>query len=106
MQQGIYINQCCNAAWLVFQFRAQGSKKGLASSSPTSPRREASLLDLPGHAPGNFFMVRSAWVRPCGDKSHPEMVTASEAKRQLRKGDRLWGGSAERSCGPMNKNRI
>ena len=25
---------------------------------------------------------------------------------QLHEGDRVWGGSVERSCGPMNKNRI
>jgi hypothetical protein len=33
-----------------------------------------------------------------------ELITTSEA--QLHEGDRVWGGSVERSCGPMNKNRI
>ena len=32
---------------------------------------------------------------------HPD-----RSEPQLQKGDRLWGGSGERSCGPMNKNRI
>jgi hypothetical protein len=38
-------------------------------------------------------------VPPKGD--HPE-----RSKPQLRKGDRPWEGSGERSRGPMNKNRI
>jgi hypothetical protein len=38
-------------------------------------------------------------VRPSVD--HDER---SEA--QLHKGDRVWGGSVERSCEPMDKNRI
>lgn len=28
------------------------------------------------------------------------------SEAQLRKGDRPWGGSVERICGPMDKNRI
>ena len=52
-------------------------------------------------------MVRPAWAHSCGYKSHRELITANEAKRkQLHEGDRVWGGSVERSCGPMNKNRI
>jgi hypothetical protein len=32
------------------------------------------------------------------------LITASEA--QLHEGDRVWGGSVERSCEPMDKNLI
>jgi hypothetical protein len=28
------------------------------------------------------------------------------SEAQLHEGDRMWRGSVERSCGPMNKNRI
>jgi hypothetical protein len=28
------------------------------------------------------------------------------SEAQLHEGDRVWGGSVERSCGPMDKNRI
>jgi len=38
-------------------------------------------------------------VPPKGD--HPD-----RSEPQLRKGDRPWGGSGERSRGPMYKNRI
>jgi hypothetical protein len=38
-------------------------------------------------------------VPPKGD--YPDRREA-----QLQKGDRLWGGSVERSRGPMDKNRI
>jgi len=37
----------------------------------------------------------------------PSQAGHSEgSEAQLHEGDRVWGGSAERSCGPMNKNRI
>src|SRR6202022_2936932 len=41
------------------------------------------------------------WVKVPSRVDHSER---SEA--QLHEGDRVWGGSVERSCGPMNKNRI
>ncbi|RYD54274.1 MAG: hypothetical protein EOP83_22285 [Verrucomicrobiaceae bacterium] len=41
------------------------------------------------------------WVKVPPRADHSER---SEA--QLQKGDRLWGGSAERNCEPMDKNRI
>src|SRR6266496_5624052 len=41
------------------------------------------------------------WVQVPSRVDHNER---SEA--QLHEGDRVWGGSVERSCGPMNKNRI
>jgi len=41
------------------------------------------------------------WVKVPSRVDHNER---SEA--QLHEGDRVWGGSVERSCGPMNKNRI
>jgi hypothetical protein len=47
---------------------------------------------------------RPARAHCCGYKSHRALVTASEA--QLRKGDRPWGGSVERNCDLMDKNRI
>ena len=37
----------------------------------------------------------------------PSQAGHSErSEAQLRKGDRAWGGSVERNCEPMNKNRI
>src|SRR5271154_5892742 len=41
------------------------------------------------------------WVKVPSRVDHNER---SEA--QLHEGDRVWEGSVERSCGPMNKNRI
>jgi hypothetical protein len=41
------------------------------------------------------------WVKVPPQADHSER---SEA--QLRKGDRPWGGSVERNCEPMYKNRI
>jgi len=29
-----------------------------------------------------------------------------QSEAQLQEGDRLWGGSVERNCEPMDKNRI
>jgi hypothetical protein len=31
---------------------------------------------------------------------------SDQSEAQLREGDRPWGGSAERNCGPMYKNLI
>ena len=37
----------------------------------------------------------------------PSQAGHSErSEAQPHEGDRVWGGSVERSCGPMNKNRI
>jgi hypothetical protein len=36
----------------------------------------------------------------------PQAVHSERSEAQLRKGDRPWGGSVERICEPMNKNRI
>jgi hypothetical protein len=37
----------------------------------------------------------------------PSRVGHSErSEAQLHEGDRVWGASVERNCGPMNKNRI
>ncbi|GAB2865411.1 hypothetical protein GCM10027277_37940 [Pseudoduganella ginsengisoli] len=41
------------------------------------------------------------WVKVPPQADHSERSDA-----QLQKGDRLWGGSVERNCEPMNKNRI
>ena len=31
---------------------------------------------------------------------------SEQSEAQLHEGDRMWGGSVERNCEPMNKNRI
>jgi hypothetical protein len=49
-------------------------------------------------APGTGALPRS--------KSHHKLITKNEGEAQLHEGDRVWGGSVERSCEPMNKNRI
>ncbi len=36
----------------------------------------------------------------------PQADHSERSEAQLRKGDRSWGGSVERTCEPMNKNRI
>src|SRR3982751_3127356 len=36
----------------------------------------------------------------------PRADHSERSEAQLRKGDRPWGGSVERNCEPMNKNRI
>ena len=36
----------------------------------------------------------------------PQADHSERSEAQLRKGDRPWGGSVERNCEPMNKNRI
>jgi len=36
----------------------------------------------------------------------PQADHSERSEAQLRKGDRAWGGSVERNCEPMDKNRI
>jgi hypothetical protein len=36
----------------------------------------------------------------------PRVDHSERSEAQLREGDRAWRGSVERSCEPMNKNRI
>lgn len=36
----------------------------------------------------------------------PQAGHSERSEAQRRKGDRPWGGSVERTCEPMNKNRI
>jgi len=36
----------------------------------------------------------------------PRVDHSERSEAQLHEGDRMWGGSAERICGPMYKNRI
>jgi len=36
----------------------------------------------------------------------PQVDHSERSEAQLHEGDRVWEGSAERSCEPMNKNRI
>ena len=52
------------------------------------------------------MLVRPAWAHSSGCKSRRKLVTAERSEAQLRKGDRPWEGSVDRSCGPMDKNRI
>lgn len=63
------------------------------------------MLETPRSDPRGFFCAPGTGafleVKVLSQADHSER---SEA--QLRKGDRPWGGSVERSCGPMNKNRI
>jgi hypothetical protein len=60
----------------------------------------------PARNGGTFFhcapsMGALLWVKVPLQADHGER---SEA--QLHECDRVWGGSVDRSCGPMNKNRI
>jgi hypothetical protein len=50
--------------------------------------------------------VRPAWAHSYGCKSRRELVTVSEVKRNCMRVTDCGGGSVDRSCGPMNKNRI
>jgi hypothetical protein len=52
------------------------------------------------------FLVRPAWALSCGCKSRRKETILIEAKPQLQKGDRLWGGSGERNRESMYKNQI
>jgi hypothetical protein len=36
----------------------------------------------------------------------PQVDHSERSEAQLHEGDRVWEGSVERSCEPMNKNRI
>ena len=36
----------------------------------------------------------------------PQADHSERSEAQLRKGDRLWEGSVDRNCEPMDKNRI
>ena len=36
----------------------------------------------------------------------PQADHSERSEAQLREGDRAWGGSVERNCEPMDKNRI
>jgi len=56
--------------------------------------------------PLSLFLVRPAWALSCGCKSRREETILIEAKPQLRKGDRAWGGSGERNCGLSYTNPI
>jgi hypothetical protein len=63
------------------------------------------LIPIPPQQGWDFFWAPSMgallWVQVPPRVDHSER---SEA--QLREGDRAWGGSVERSCESMNKNRI
>jgi hypothetical protein len=50
--------------------------------------------------------VRPAWALSSGCKSRRKETIFDRSEAQLRKGDRPWEGSVERSRGSMNKNRI
>jgi hypothetical protein len=49
--------------------------------------------------------VRPARAHSCGWKSHRKLIRANEAKRNCMK-EPECGGSVERNCEPMDKNRI
>ena len=66
----------------------------LSGSHNKAPGFAGGYLRAPGT--GALLEVK---VLPRADHSERSEV-------QLREGDRAWGGSMERSCGPMNKNRI
>jgi hypothetical protein len=36
----------------------------------------------------------------------PQVDHSERSEAQLHEGDRVWGGSVERNCEPMDKNRI
>ena len=62
---------CCSAA-RILSFGCNARKKGSFPTGPTSPRREASLLDLPGLKARQFFSgdpahmnARRIFVKPC-----------------------------------------
>ncbi len=59
-----------------------------------------------GRFGGPVLLVRPAWAHTCGCKSHHELVTVSEVKRNCERvtdrGKQAWSVNRE----PMNKNRI
>jgi hypothetical protein len=58
------------------------------------------------NARGAFVFVRPAWALSCGCKSRRKETILDRSEAQLREGDRLWEGSAERSRGSTNRNRV
>src|SRR5205807_10130203 len=64
------------------------------------------MTSLAARSPCGFcFCAPSMGVR-LRVKVPPLAGRRERSKAQLRKGDQPWEGSAERRCGPMNKNRI
>ena len=63
-----------------------GARPGQGSSDPTSPRREASLFNLPGLRPGNFFVRACLSDAGSGAKRNLSNVTDMLQARAFRLG--------------------
>ena len=77
----------------------------MADSRGVDPYDEI-LQSEPLDFQSRVVQVRPAWARSWRWKSSRKLTTAVRSEAQLRKGDRAWGGSVERNCEPMDKNRI
>ena len=55
---------------------------------------------------GGFFFGAPSMGALLWVKVPPRADHSERSEAQLHKGDQVWGGSVERSCEPMNKNRI
>ena len=53
-----------------------------------------------------FFLCAPSMGALLRVKVPPQVDHDERSEAQLHEGDRVWGGSVERSCEPMNKNRI
>jgi hypothetical protein len=77
--------------------------QGVECSNHSVPTNRINDLGQPQRWP--FLCAPSMgallWV-----KVPPRADRSERSEAQLRKGDRLWGGSVERNCEPMYKNRI
>jgi hypothetical protein len=81
-------------------------------------RGKPQLLEPPGADPHAGWCGRGEAERPPPIPIAPSMGALLRVKvpsrvghnerseAQLHEGDRVWGGSVERNCGPMDKNRI
>ena len=66
--------------------RGPGARPGQGSSDPTSPRREASLFNLPGLVPGNFFV--RAYLKEAGGGAKPKTGSVARFLIQVKKARR------------------
>ena len=69
-------------------------------------RLPASMKKAARCKPGGFSFGAPSMGALLWVQVPPQVDHSERSEAQLHGGDRVWGGSAERNCEPMNKNRI
>ena len=82
--------------------RVVGCARSLSVSPPPSSKRWIQ----PGPLKGSGFFCAPGMGALLRVQVPPQVDHSERSEAQLHEDDRVWGGSVERSCEPMNKNRI